>query len=793
MKFYRILILSLFAYILISCGGAEERKSIYMEKAKASIEAGDLDKARIELKNVLQIDPKDGEVYYRLGTVYEQQKNYRKAYRYYLKAEELSPELLANHAKLGRFYLLLMNDVEKTQEKVDLILSKDEKNSEGLLLKAALLVKEDKTSDAKVIARNILKREPGNVDAVKFLTTFLLKENDVSEAENVLSNALDVKKDNEQLNVLMAAVHIRNKDYERAEAIYYGFLDKYPENRSVYEKLASLHHLAGDEVKAEKVLRDSIQKQPDDPKRYLVLVGYVNEIKGEDEAIKEMRASVSKRKDIGKLRIALAELLYLKGKNQGAIDVYLSAVNDFPEELTGVQSRTALASLYIKDKEINKAEEIIESAIEISPNDPKINFIRAKLAMRKKDFEKAIIALRIVNKETPENIEAYFLLANIYQLEKNTEQANSVLVSAHDNNKTNSEALLLLSRYYMSRDIDRAEKIIDQYNKLKKDDYKGLSIKALIRNQKNSKVEANEIAQKLIELYPDKPNGYLQAIQLYGEKGDKKGAVALLEQGYINVKENRKLLAILVKLEVSEKRYSAAKKRVKAELESTPDDVELNIMLSKIYLSKGNSGDAEILLKNVIKKRPDVEIPYLLLSRMYKANNNSLALVNILKDGKENVRGRSSYKIPLKLASLYEENKNYSAAIQIYKDMYEIHPTNLIVLNNLASMLSDHNDSEADLVLAKKLAEKLKDSNQPVYLDTIGWVYYRLGDHKSAIKYLEQVVERGPEINVFNYHLGMAYILSGDKVQAKKFLEKSLADKKYYREKVEAEAALKNL
>ena len=95
------------------------------------------------------------------------------------------------------------------------------------------------------------------------------------------------------------------------------FLDKYPENRSIYEKLASLHHLAEDQVKAEKILRDSIEKQPDDPKRYLVLVGYVNRIKGEDEAIKEMRASVSKRKDIGELRIALAELLYLKGKKSG--------------------------------------------------------------------------------------------------------------------------------------------------------------------------------------------------------------------------------------------------------------------------------------------------------------------------------------------------------------------------------------------------------------------------------------------------------------------------------------------
>ena len=91
MKLYRILILTLFAYTLISCSGAEERKAVYMEKAKSSIEAGDLDKARIELKNVLQIDPKDGEAHYQLGYILEQQNKFRKAYGYYLKAEELKP------------------------------------------------------------------------------------------------------------------------------------------------------------------------------------------------------------------------------------------------------------------------------------------------------------------------------------------------------------------------------------------------------------------------------------------------------------------------------------------------------------------------------------------------------------------------------------------------------------------------------------------------------------------------------------------------------------------------------
>ena len=59
--------------------------------------------------------------------------------------------------------------------------------------------------------------------------------------------------------------------------------------------------------------------------------------------------------------------------------------------------------------------------------------------------------------------------------------------------------------------------------------------------------------------------------------------------------------------------------------------------------------------------------------------------------------------------------------------------------------------------------------------------------------YLTQVVEKNPDVNVFNYHLGMAYKMSGNKAKAKTYLEKSLAGDKAFKEKDLAEAALKEL
>ena len=113
MNIIKTLVIISLAYFVVACGGAEERKAAYMEKAKKSLSAGDLDKARIELKNVLQIDPKDAQAYFQLGNIFDRKKEFTKAFSNYRKAAELNPENTEYQAKLGRYYLILAKHIEK--------------------------------------------------------------------------------------------------------------------------------------------------------------------------------------------------------------------------------------------------------------------------------------------------------------------------------------------------------------------------------------------------------------------------------------------------------------------------------------------------------------------------------------------------------------------------------------------------------------------------------------------------------------------------------------------------------
>lgn len=791
MKLYRILILTLCAYALISCGGAEERKAVYMEKAKSSIKAGDIDKARIELKNVLQIDPKDGEAYYYLGTVFEKQKNYRKAYVNYLKAEDLNPELLQNQARLGRLYLL-MNDSDKAQQKINLILSKEPNNTEGLLLKAMMMLKNEDKSQAIDIVNKLVVKQPGYIDAVLFLVSIHLRDNDYQAAISLIDKALAVKEDNVRLSQILALVLMSNKDYDRAEIIYTKLLETNPDNSTNYNNLSAFYMQRDNQVNAEKTLRASIDNDPDDESRQLTLVKYIREIKGDDEAIVELKKLISNNNNLGELRIAIGELYILSGNKKSAIEVFKQAIKDFPGEVTNVDASISLANLYLSERNVIEASEVIEDVIKISPNDPEINLLMAKVALSNKDVEKAIISLRITTKETPENIEAFLLLSKAYKLKGNEEQAKSALDSAYDNNRMNADALMKLAKIQLGLDIDLAETIIDDYNNIKESDYDGLVLKVIILNKKQSYEEALKIADLLIELYPDRAVGYQMSIPYYRQLGDEKKVVSILEKGYINAKDNRVLLVLLTSLQVSEKKFDVVEKRINAELVSSPDDAELKVLLSKVYMASNNIDSAIALLNEVIdKNKPDMEEPYLILSQIYKSKNDLSSVKSILVKGNSNVA--SSTKIPLKLATVYELDGDYQNAIVVYRELHESYPENIIVINNLASMLSDHSTDKNDLELMLSLAEKLQKSEQPLFLDTVGWVYYKSGNYQTALQHLSQVVDKFPDVNVFNYHIGMAYKMAGDKDQAKVYLEKSLSDSKPFAEKASAEDALKDL
>jgi len=565
-----------------------------------------------------------------------------------------------------------MKDNVKAQEKIDLILSKEPDNSDGLLLKAALMLQDKDKNGAEDIAKGIVARDPGYIEGVTFLATLYVSDKKYEEAIGLLDNALKDKPDNESLNKLLAVILVQNKQYERAEVVYKAFLERNPDSSASYNNLAAFYNQTDNKDKAEETLRASIDNDPEDVERQLVLLRYIKESKGNEEAIAEAKKLIASNSGYGKLRTALSDLHLISGDKVSATEVLIKAINDFPEEVTGVISRASLAGIYISDKNYVKAKEVVDEAINVSPNDPKVNMLRARLALNEKDMEAATISLRIVTKETPEDIDAYLLLASIYQFEKNDEQLNSTFNSAFENNRQNADGLLKLTQVLLSRDIDLAEKSIDQYNKLKENDYKGLSVKALILNQKKEFTEAYAISNKLMESYPDQPNGYLQAMLYLGDTNNTSKAISILEKGYINTEDNRKILELLTNLQLSEKQFDVVENRIKAELKAAPDDEALKLLLTKVYLTENDIDAAINILQEVVDNNSKSQEPYMALSQIYMSKEDKVNAAAIMEKGY--VNAKPNRKILLALTRLHIVDKQFDAAESRIKTELETTP-----------------------------------------------------------------------------------------------------------------------
>jgi Flp pilus assembly protein TadD len=86
----------------------------------------------------------------------------------------------------------------------------------------------------------------------------------------------------------------------------------------------------------------------------------------------------------------------------------------------------------------------------------------------------------------------------------------------------------------------------------------------------------------------------------------------------------------------------------------------------------------------------------------------------------------------------------------------EFEPDQPYVLNYLAYSWVDKgkNYDRALTMLNKAVEQKPEDG---YIVDSLGWVYYRLGKYDLAVEQLERAIELVPQDSVINDHLGDAY------------------------------------
>ena len=95
------------------------------------------------------------------------------------------------------------------------------------------------------------------------------------------------------------------------------------------------------------------------------------------------------------------------------------------------------------------------------------------------------------------------------------------------------------------------------------------------------------------------------------------------------------------------------------------------------------------------------------------------------------------------------------------------------MLNNYSYSLAERG-IQLERALAMATEAVRQEPENASYLDTIGWVYYRLGKYDEAEKYIARAIATGHASSAVHEHMGDIYFKMGEKEKAEKFWRQAL-------------------
>ncbi len=134
----------------------------------ASVQIGDLPRARTAFARALELSPRSAEALSGLAMVHQQMEDYPNALDYYLRCMERDPENLV--ALLGLFQTSVqMGTFAKVIHYLELYLDKHPGDTSVLFCLATLYARDGRLGDAREALRSVLALEPEKTEAAELL------------------------------------------------------------------------------------------------------------------------------------------------------------------------------------------------------------------------------------------------------------------------------------------------------------------------------------------------------------------------------------------------------------------------------------------------------------------------------------------------------------------------------------------------------------------------------------------------------------------------------------------------
>ena len=684
-------------------------------------------------------------------------------------AIELNPDYLA--ARMVKAEVLLSKgDIELAKEDIDYILDRAPKEPQTNYLSVVASSKKANPEDIEDTLSNILATLSALPDNIKqenpqylYLAGYILyKKNRLVEASGYFTQYLSIVNDYRAL-VMLAEIEIIQQEFISARNLLTKANRHFPNNETILNLLASsLMNL----------------KQYEDAQRYFIELLQIDPTNTD-------------------VVLQLANCFIAQQNYNAAIELLLKIEKAFPHM---VPALLALNSSFNNNKQFNQASIRSQKLVEIAPGNAYFNFLHGKNLVNNKQFSDAKYSFNQAIILSTENIEAKIALAELLVMQGNiTEAKNSLekLLSQHPNNIAIMKSFAAL--HYSIEDYNNSALWLEKVLAEDKEDIDALvSLEQVYRKTG----QLDKIQLKLETFLATKSSGKLHELLGGIYLVQRKYVQAIDEyERYVAVATNKGYaLSVLANAQITAKDTTGAISSLKKALAWDDEVVTTHILLTKLLMasgkveeatqqinvirSKDKSGSIADLLEGDLlfkQKKYGEAVPFyqralsinpstgsvLSLYRTYKKLNELNKAEQLLKSQLDKTKP-VDLKFVIALADIYQLQKQYEKATNLYHNALQSYPNSPALLNNIANNLIEQGDVKQAITFAER-ALAIAPSNVTI-LDTVAWGQMNIANYEEALTYLRKALAIDANNNSVKYHLAIVLDKQGRRKAAQHYL-----------------------
>ncbi len=192
-----------------------------------------------------------------------------------------------------------------------------------------------------------------------------------------------------------------------------------------------------------------------------------------------------------------------------------------------------------------------------------------------------------------------------------------------------------------------------------------------------------------------------------------------------------------------------------------PKSAYLKYVVGIWQLKANHAGLARQAFLEAVAAGPNYVGPALLLAEMDLSEGNLKTARTGLNGGLSHQPG--NLRAEFLLGRVEQKTGNREEAAKLYRAVIDRNPSHAQALNNLAFGLIVNHPDEA-LEYAQRAVGA--DPEDAAAQDTLGWVYYRKGNYRSAITYLKSAVDKEPTARAHRVQPGAQCAVPGSTGQS---------------------------